>query len=71
MVIDFDGDGFLRRRRIIELRRILPDIENALLQVVSPELKSYLEESKCVFEAELMKLIADEQVSAETSAARD
>lgn len=67
MVIDFDGDGFLRRRRIIELRRILPDIENALLQVASPEFKTYLEESKRVFEAELLKLVADEQGAAETS----
>jgi hypothetical protein len=67
MVIDFDGDGFLRRRRIIELRRILPDIENALVQVVSSEFKTYLEESKRVFEAELSKLVADEQLAAETS----
>lgn len=60
MVIDIDAEGFLRRRRIIGIKQILPDIAKAMEQAITPEAKAFLAGSKQIFEAELTALLASE-----------
>lgn len=61
MIIDIDADAFMRRRRIIELQQVLPDIEVALREVLSDAARAELEYSKRFFEKELKELIQEEQ----------
>lgn len=63
MIIDIDERRFVRRRRIIDLQQILPDIRAALNEAVSAETKAYLAESQKVFEAELSLLLEDEKLN--------
>lgn len=63
MIIDIDERRFVRRRRIIDLQQILPDIRAALNEAVSAEAKAYLAESQQVFEAELSLLLEDEKLN--------
>lgn len=60
MIIQIDADAFLRRRRIIELQHILPDIQAALCEVVSHEFRAELEDAKRAFEKELAELLQAE-----------
>lgn len=61
MIIDIDADAFMRRRRIIELQQVLPDIEVALREVLSDAARAELEYSKRFFEKELKELIQEEE----------
>lgn len=51
MIIEIDERRFVRRRRIIELQSILPDVRGAIAEASSPKAKAYLVESKAIFEA--------------------
>lgn len=61
MIIDINADAFMRRRRIIELQQVLPDIEVALREVLSDAARAELEYSKRFFEKELKELIQEEE----------
>lgn len=61
MIIDIDADAFMRRRRIIELQQVLPDIEVALREVLSDAARAELEDSKRFFEKELKELLEEDR----------
>ena len=63
MIIEVDERRFVRRRRIIELQSILPDVRAAIEEASSPEAMAYLVESKAIFEAELGRLLEDEKLN--------
>lgn len=56
MLIDIDGQAFLQKRRIIELRAIIADIAKALDEASTPSARRYLHESLQIFEIELAAL---------------
>lgn len=63
MIVEIDERRFVRRRRIIELKSILPDVRAAIKEASSAEAKAYLVETQAIFEAELCRLLEDEQLN--------
>lgn len=63
MIIEIDERRFVRRRRIIELQGVLPDVRAAIAEASSAEAKAYLMESKAIFETELSRLLEDEKLN--------
>lgn len=51
---------FKRRRRIIELQQVLPDIDAALREVLFDATRAELEYSKRIFDKELKELLQEE-----------
>lgn len=58
MMDDISPDRFLTRRRIIDIRHILPDIESYLAEVTDPERKAWLQRVKKELLDELAELEA-------------
>lgn len=58
MMDDISPDRFLTRRRIIDIRQILPDIESYLAEVTDPERKAWLQRVKKELLDELAELEA-------------
>ena len=58
MMDDISPDRFLTRRRIIDIRQILPDVESYLAAVPDPERKAWLQRVKKELLDELAELEA-------------
>jgi hypothetical protein len=58
MMDDISPDRFLTRRRIIDIRQILPDIESYLAEVTDSERKAWLQRVKKELLDELAELEA-------------
>lgn len=53
MLDDINADRFLTERRIIDIRRILPDIERYIAETADPERKAWLQQTRKDFLDEL------------------